>query len=150
MPNNFPQNRVSDHRINLTLYKLDAVMDGGPLVDIDEDQPYPARFMDAYSESKALAEQEVLAAQRFPHLDTKRALEAQVLLASRTNIQVLFEPDLGSRIELTVTDDPQSARPDIETVIVAASRYEISRDISPSTFSLDQRSIQNMPKLIII
>jgi peptide chain release factor 1 len=29
---NFPQGRVSDHRINLTLYKLDAVMDG----DMDE------------------------------------------------------------------------------------------------------------------
>jgi 3beta-hydroxy-delta5-steroid dehydrogenase/steroid delta-isomerase len=41
---------------------MDAVMDGGPLPDIDEDQPYPSRFMDAYSESKALAEQAVLAA----------------------------------------------------------------------------------------
>ncbi len=29
---NFPQGRVTDHRINLTLYKLDAVMDG----DLDE------------------------------------------------------------------------------------------------------------------
>jgi len=29
---NFPQNRVSDHRINLTLYKLDAVLQG----DLDE------------------------------------------------------------------------------------------------------------------
>ena len=29
---NFPQSRVSDHRINLTLYKLEAVMDG----DLDE------------------------------------------------------------------------------------------------------------------
>ncbi len=29
---NFPQNRVSDHRINLTLYKLEAFMDG----DMDE------------------------------------------------------------------------------------------------------------------
>lgn len=29
---NFPQNRVSDHRINLTLYRLDAVMNG----EIDE------------------------------------------------------------------------------------------------------------------
>ncbi|MCK4713801.1 MAG: PCRF domain-containing protein, partial [Marinosulfonomonas sp.] len=29
---NFPQGRVSDHRINLTLYKLDAVMQG----DLDE------------------------------------------------------------------------------------------------------------------
>lgn len=25
---NFPQGRLTDHRVNLTLYKLDAVMDG--------------------------------------------------------------------------------------------------------------------------
>jgi peptide chain release factor 1 len=25
---NFPQNRLTDHRINLTLYKLDRVMEG--------------------------------------------------------------------------------------------------------------------------
>ncbi|MDZ7595690.1 MAG: peptide chain release factor 1, partial [Thiobacillus sp.] len=25
---NFPQGRITDHRINLTLYKIDAVMDG--------------------------------------------------------------------------------------------------------------------------
>jgi peptide chain release factor 1 len=31
---NFPQNRVSDHRINLTLYKLDTIIDGGTLDDI--------------------------------------------------------------------------------------------------------------------
>ena len=30
---NFPQGRVTDHRINLTLHKLDAVMDGD-LADI--------------------------------------------------------------------------------------------------------------------
>ena len=29
---NFPQGRITDHRINLTLYKIDAIMDG----DIDE------------------------------------------------------------------------------------------------------------------
>ena len=29
---NFPQGRLTDHRVNLTLYKLDAVMDG----DLDE------------------------------------------------------------------------------------------------------------------
>ena len=29
---NFPQGRVSDHRINLTLYKLDQIMQG----DLDE------------------------------------------------------------------------------------------------------------------
>ena len=26
---NYPQNRISDHRINLTLYRLDAIMEGG-------------------------------------------------------------------------------------------------------------------------
>jgi nucleoside-diphosphate-sugar epimerase len=41
---------------------MDVVMDGGPLVGIDEDQPYPDRFLDGYSESKALAEQAVVAA----------------------------------------------------------------------------------------
>ena len=25
---NYPQNRVTDHRVNLTLYKLDEIMDG--------------------------------------------------------------------------------------------------------------------------
>ena len=29
---NFPQGRVSDHRINMTLYKLDSFLDG----DLDE------------------------------------------------------------------------------------------------------------------
>ena len=29
---NFPQGRISDHRINLTLYKIDQIMDG----DLDE------------------------------------------------------------------------------------------------------------------
>ena len=29
---NFPQGRVTDHRVGLTLYKIDAVMDG----DLDE------------------------------------------------------------------------------------------------------------------
>ena len=30
---NFPQSRVSDHRINLTLYKLQDMIEGGPAVD---------------------------------------------------------------------------------------------------------------------
>ena len=32
---NFPQNRVTDHRINLTLHRLDSVMEGGiqPLLE---------------------------------------------------------------------------------------------------------------------
>ena len=39
---NFPQGRVTDHRIGLTLYKIDAVMDGdleeitGALITADQ------------------------------------------------------------------------------------------------------------------
>jgi peptide chain release factor 1 len=33
---NYPQNRISDHRINLTLYRLDAIMGGGLLDEIIE------------------------------------------------------------------------------------------------------------------
>jgi peptide chain release factor 1 len=33
---NFPQGRVSDHRINLTLYKIDKVMTGEALDEIIE------------------------------------------------------------------------------------------------------------------
>lgn len=43
------------------------------------------------------------------------------------------------------TPAPEPPPPDIETVVVAASRYAISRDPSASMYSLDQRTIQNMP-----
>jgi len=33
---NFPQNRISDHRINLTLYRLDAIMAGGLFDEVIE------------------------------------------------------------------------------------------------------------------
>ena len=38
-----------------------------------------------------------------------------------------------------------TARPEIETISVSASRYEISRELTTSRFVLDQRTIQNMP-----
>jgi sterol-4alpha-carboxylate 3-dehydrogenase (decarboxylating) len=41
---------------------LDAVYSGKPLVNIDENQPYPAKHRTAYCRSKALAEQIVLGA----------------------------------------------------------------------------------------
>jgi outer membrane receptor protein involved in Fe transport len=37
------------------------------------------------------------------------------------------------------------ARPEIENITVSASRYELSRDISTSRFSLDQAAIETMP-----
>lgn len=42
---------------------------------------------------------------------------------------------------------PAKTSADMETVVVAASRYEISRDISASRYLLDQRTIQNMPDI---
>ncbi|MDR2099699.1 MAG: peptide chain release factor 1 [Campylobacteraceae bacterium] len=39
---NFPQNRISDHRINLTLYRLDAIIEGGLFDEIVE--PLIAHF----------------------------------------------------------------------------------------------------------
>ena len=45
------------------------------------------------------------------------------------------------------TTPGQPARPEIETVVVAASRYEISRDLSPSRFLLGQKTIQDMPDI---
>jgi peptide chain release factor 1 len=50
---NFPQNRITDHRVNLTLYKLDRIMEG---FDIDE-------IIDAmihYEENQRLSELESL------------------------------------------------------------------------------------------
>ena len=46
----------------------------------------------------------------------------------------------------TATAAPSSAGSQaIETVVVAASRYAISRDLSASQFSIDRRTVQNMP-----
>ena len=38
-------------------------------------------------------------------------------------------------------------KPEIETIAVSASRYEILRELSTSRYVLDQRTIQNMPDL---
>ena len=51
--------------------------------------------------------------------------------AETTAVTVLLEP----------------ARPEIESITVSASRYEISRDVVTSSFFLDQRTIQNMPDI---
>ncbi|MBR8461356.1 peptide chain release factor 1 [Campylobacter sp. faydin G-105] len=46
---NFPQNRISDHRINLTLYRLDAIMAGGLFDEIIDP-------LIAYHQTEALLE----------------------------------------------------------------------------------------------
>jgi len=70
--------------------------------------------------------------------------------------QLAIRTDSGVHIIVPVATvhapgDTVSAAPsptlsqDIETVVVAASRYAISRDLSSSRFSIDQRTIQSMP-----
>ena len=44
------------------------------------------------------------------------------------------------------SSSPEAAN-QIENVIVSASRYQISRDIAASRFSIDQRTIQNLPDI---
>ncbi|MCP4303208.1 MAG: TonB-dependent receptor [Gammaproteobacteria bacterium] len=66
--------------------------------------------------------------------------EAGVYLVVRAKSKETPEPATA-----VVTSEPSP--PDIDTVVVAASRYEISRDISPSQFAIDRRTIQNMPDI---
>jgi outer membrane receptor protein involved in Fe transport len=46
-----------------------------------------------------------------------------------------------------ISVDMELEKPEIETISVSASRYEILRDIAASQFILDQRTIQTMPDL---
>jgi hypothetical protein len=55
--------------------------------------------------------------------------------------------DVESAKTTAVTILLEPARPEIESITVSASRYEISRDIASSAFFLDQRTIQNMPDI---
>lgn len=41
----------------------------------------------------------------------------------------------------------EAEKPEIESITVSASRYQISRDVVTSSFLLDQRTIQNMPDI---
>ena len=41
----------------------------------------------------------------------------------------------------------EAEEPEIESITVSASRYQISRDVVTSSFLLDQRTIQNMPDI---
>ncbi|EPY0439461.1 peptide chain release factor 1 [Campylobacter upsaliensis] len=49
---NFPQNRISDHRINLTLYRLDTIMEGGLFDELIEP-------LIAHHQSEGLKEQKL-------------------------------------------------------------------------------------------
>ena len=52
-----------------------------------------------------------------------------------------------SALTTTVTILLEPSKPEIESITVSASRYQISRDVVTSSFLLDQRTIQNMPDI---
>jgi len=62
-------------------------------------------------------------------------------------VYLIVRDELVASPAATPEASAEEPSPDMETVIVAASRYEISRDISGSRYLLDQRSIQNMPDI---
>jgi outer membrane receptor protein involved in Fe transport len=80
------------------------------------------------------------------------ALVNEILGPHGLTLRTIAGVHLVVRMDRTDTSSPVSAgtdaggsRPEIEMIVVSASRYEISRDISTSRFQLDRRSIQSMP-----
>ncbi len=67
--------------------------------------------------------------------------EAGVYLVIRQAATRAGRPAVPRDSTQTRTEDP------LETVIVSASRYAVSRDISGSRVSIDRRSIQNLPDI---
>ena len=53
--------------------------------------------------------------------------------------------DVWSGETTVISVGMDAAKPEIETIAVSASRYEILSDLAASRFALDQRTIQNMP-----
>ena len=70
-------------------------------------------------------------------------------LALRREAGIFVIVRAGAADQPAVPQAPGPAANDlpIENVVVAASRYEISREVSTSKFVLDQRSIQDMPDI---
>ena len=105
----------------------------------------------AYSTNLVNDELKVLAE---PAPGTPVEIVRQILRPHGLDVQADAGVYLVVKGELSATPVPDAAvakpklsQPDIETVVVAASRYEISRDISTSQFALDRRTIQSMPDI---
>ena len=112
-----------------------------------QDDGYPF----AYSTNLVSAD---LVVQKEPSPGTPLEVVSQILepygLVIRTDSGVhLVVRDSGagrsSKNESVPTTEALRIADPLETVIVSASRYAISRDIAASKFSVDQRTIQNMP-----
>jgi outer membrane receptor protein involved in Fe transport len=117
------------------------------VIDGFRDQGHPF----AYSTNLVTDELRVLTE---PEPGTPVEIVQQILRPHGLEVQAEAGVYLVVKAESKETSEPATAAassepspPDIDTVVVAASRYEISRDISPSQFSIDRRTIQNMPDI---
>jgi hypothetical protein len=66
---------------------------------------------------------------------------------AESGVYVIVRDDVAEPTPSIPVASTETSAPDMDTVVVAASRYEISRDISASRYLLDQRTIQNMPDI---
>ena len=70
-------------------------------------------------------------------------------IRSEAGVHLVIRIDNGSKEAgaTTAARGTNVATPEIETIVISASRYEIRSDLASSRFVLDQRTIQNMPDL---
>jgi outer membrane receptor protein involved in Fe transport len=68
-------------------------------------------------------------------------------LRSEAGIYVIVRSNRDDQPVAPRSTGPTADTMPIDNVVVAASRYEISREVSTSNFVLDQRSIQDMPDI---
>lgn len=124
-----------------------APMAGRPVADII-DEFRAAGYPFAYSDALVTGDMLVIAE---PDPGDPPDVVRQILAPHRLTVR--YEAGIYLVIPAVPAEappEPQSvetsaAEPDIETIGVSASRYEIGRDISSSKFRLDRRTIQNMP-----
>lgn len=124
-----------------------APMAGRPVADII-DEFRAAGYPFAYSDALVTGDMLVIAE---PDPGEPAEVVRQILAPHRLTVR--YEAGIYLVIPAAPTPTPPrpqgvdtaAAEPDIETITVSASRYEIGRDISSSRFRLDRRTIQNMP-----
>ena len=117
------------------------------VIDTFREQGHPFAYSTALlpSDLRVLAE---------PTADSPFEIVAEILAPHELTLHTVADLWLVVRLESVPTTDASDDKhsdaaiaPQIENVVVSASRYAIARDVSTSRFSIDQRSIQNMPDI---
>jgi len=66
-------------------------------------------------------------------------------IKTEAGVHLVIRAPGDKREETPVDDRSPQQEPRIETISVSASRYEIMREVAPSQFTIDRRTIQTMP-----